>query len=70
LHGPKAREEVFYDSRNNVADMGLVVCGRWPFEKHEALTIPRLFESLLEDPAGPPLLEDLELELREWVPGR
>src|SRR6185503_2128786 len=56
-------EQVLDRARKHVVDTGLAVRGRWTLEEHEAPGGVARFQRALEEPLGPPLRQQLALEI-------
>ena len=72
LHGLVARDHVFYNSRQHVADMRLAVCGRRAVIESEGLRILARVDALLENVVLVPEIEHLllavdELKIRRYL---
>src|SRR6185436_8985801 len=56
-------EQVLDRARKHVMDTGLAVRGRWTLEEDEAPGGVARFQRALEEPLGPPLRQQLALEI-------
>jgi hypothetical protein len=66
-HRLEPRKQILDDARYDMTHVGLVVGSGRALEEDERFTVLGLFQALGEDVAAPPLLEHLQLELRERV---